>query len=53
MEDCKAMFLEWNPEFRGLDITQEFITRRVALYYCDRLDMFGKIKPRKEPDNHR
>jgi len=37
MEECKTKFLKHNPQFKGIKITQEFILRRVALSYLDKL----------------
>lgn len=33
MEDCIKLFLEDNPEYEGMKITQNFILKRIAKYY--------------------
>ena len=37
MNDCVKEFLRTNPEFKGINITQNFIIERIALSYLDRL----------------
>jgi len=36
MEDCKEEFLENNPKFRGMHLTQGFMLRKLAFYYLER-----------------
>jgi hypothetical protein len=43
MEECKEEFLKYNPQFDGVLITQEFILKRIALSYLD------KLPPENEP----
>jgi len=33
MEDCVKMFLEDNPDFQGMKISQNFILKRIAKVY--------------------
>lgn len=38
MEDCKKEFIENNPEFKDVQITQDMILNRIARYYLDTLE---------------
>ena len=37
MNDCKLLFLRHNPQFIGMHLTEEFIVRRIANAYLDKL----------------
>ena len=38
INECKTEFLRNNPQFEGINITQEFIVRRIAKYYLDKTE---------------
>ena len=35
VEECIQEFLKHNPDFEGINITQDFIVLRIAKYYLD------------------
>lgn len=34
---CMEMFLKHNPQFKGLKISQDFLIKRIALAYLNKL----------------
>jgi len=35
LENCVEEFLKYNPEFKGMNMSQGFILRRIAEHYLD------------------
>ena len=35
MEECKSEFLKFNPKFRGFNLSQGFMLRRIAEHYLE------------------
>jgi hypothetical protein len=37
MEDCVRMFYNWYPEYKDMNISQDFMLNRVCLSYLDQI----------------
>jgi len=35
MKDCKLLFLEHHPEFKGYNITQAFMFKKLVTFYLE------------------
>jgi hypothetical protein len=36
LEECKEEFLNFNPKFKGVRLTKNFIAKRALLFYLER-----------------